>query len=183
VEKKIAEVEAEIERRMRPFEAEVKRLDTIPGVDRVTAWSLIAEVGVKMEQFPSSAHLASWAGLCPGSFESAGQRLSGKTRKGSAALRRCLCQVGSVVSHMRDNYLSTQYRRLAARRGGKRATLAVAHTVLVAAYHMLKHHQDYPELGVDYFDRLNADSLRRSLVSRLERLGHKVILEPLAQPA
>lgn len=183
VEKKMAEVEAEIERRMRPFEAEVKRLDTIPGVDRVTAWSLIAEVGVKMEQFPSSAHLASWAGLCPGNFESAGKRLSGKTRKGSAALRRCLCQVGSVVSHMRDNYLSAQYRRLAARRGGKRATLAVAHTVLVAAYHMLKHQQDYQELGADYFDRLNADTLRRSLVSRLERLGHKVTLEPLAQPA
>jgi transposase len=102
MERKMGEVEAEIERRMRPFEAEVERLDTIPGVDRVTAWSLIAEVGVKMEQFPSAAHLASWAGLCPGSFESAGKRLSGKTRKGSASLRRCLCQVGSVVAHMRD---------------------------------------------------------------------------------
>lgn len=99
VESKMAEVEEEIERRMRPFEAEVERLDTIPGVDRVTAWTLIAEMGVKMEQFPSAAHLASWAGLCPGSFESAGKRLSGKTRKGSAALRRCLSQVGSVVSH------------------------------------------------------------------------------------
>src|SRR5215467_10447545 len=153
---------------MRPFEAKVERLDTIPGVDRVTAWSLIAEVGVKMEQFPSAAHLASWAGLCPGSFESAGKRLSGKIRKGSASLRRCLCQVGSVVAHMRDNYLSAQYRRLAARRGGKRAVLAIAHTVLVMAYHMLKRQQDYEELGADYFDRLNADAIRRSLARRLK---------------
>lgn len=183
VDRKMAEVEAEIERRMRPFEAEVERLDTIPGVDRVTAWSLIAEVGVRMEQFPTAGHLASWAGLCPGSFESAGKRLSGKTRKGSVSLRRCLCQVGSVVSHMRDNYLTAQYRRLAARRGGKRAVLAVAHTVLVMAYHMLKRKQDYQELGADYFDRLNADAIRRSLVRRLERLGHKVTLEPLPQPA
>ena len=181
LEKKMAEVEAEIEKRMRPFEAEVERLDTIPGVDRVTAWSLVAEVGVRMEQFPSAGHLASWAGLCPGSFESAGKRLSGRTRKGSASLRRCLCQVGSVVSHMRDNYLSAQYRRLAARRGGKRAVLAVAHTVLVMAYHILKRKQNYQELGADYFDRLNADAICRSLVRRLKRLGHRVTLEPLPQ--
>jgi len=181
LEKKMAEVEAEIGKRMRPFEAEVERLDTIPGVDRVTAWSLVAEVGVRMEQFPSAGHLASWAGLCPGSFESAGKRLSGRTRKGSASLRRCLCQVGSVVSHLRDNYLSAQYRRLAARRGGKRAVLAVAHTVLVMAYHILKRKQNYQELGADYFDRLNADAIRRSLVRRLERLGHRVTLEPLPQ--
>ena len=181
LEKKMAEVEAEIGKRMRPFEAEVERLDTIPGVDRVTAWSLVAEVGVRMEQFPSAGHLASWAGLCPGSFESAGKRLSGRTRKGSASLRRCLCQVGSVVSHLRDNYLSAQYRRLAARRGGKRAVLAVAHTVLVMAYHILKRKQNYQELGADYFDRLNADAIRRSLVRRLQRLGHRVTLEPLPQ--
>ncbi len=183
LEKKMAEVEAEIGKRMRPFEAEVERLDTIPGVDRVTAWSLVAEVGVRMERFPSAGHLASWAGLCPGSFESAGKRLSGRTRKGSASLRRCLCQVGSVVSHLRDNYLSAQYRRLAARRGGKRAVLAVAHTVLVMAYHILKRKQNYQELGADYFDRLNADAIRRSLVRRLERLGHRVTLEPILQSA
>jgi transposase len=183
LEEKMAEVEAEIERRMRPFEKEVERLDTIPGVDRVTAWSLMAEVGVKMEQFPSAGHLASWAGLCPGSFESAGKRLSGRTRKGSASLRRCLCQVGSVVSQMRDNYLSAHYRRLAARRGGKRAVLAVAHTVLVMAYYILKRKESYEDLGADYFDRLNADAIRRSLVRRLERLGHRVTLEPILQSA
>ncbi len=182
-EGKMGEIEAEIDRRLRPFEEEVARLCTIPGVERVTAWGMLAEIGFKMEQFPSAAHLASWAGLCPGSFESAGKRLSGRTRKGSAALRRCLCQAGWAVSTKRDNYLSALYRRLAARRGGKRAVIAVAHAILVMAFHMLKHKQNYREAGADYFDRLNADGLRRSLVKRLERLGHKVTLEPLAQPA
>ena len=182
-ESKMAEIEAEIDRRLRPFEEEVARLCTIPGVERVTAWGMLAEIGFKMEQFPSGAHLASWAGLCPGSFESAGKRLSGKTRKGSAALRRCLCQAGWAASTKRDNYLSALYRRLAARRGGKRAVIAVAHTILVMAFHMLKRKQDYREAGADYFDRLHADGLRRSLIRRLERLGHKVTLEPLAQPA
>jgi transposase len=182
-ESKMAEIEAEIDRRMRPFEEEVARLCTIPGVERVTAWGLLAEIGFNTEQFPSGAHLASWAGLCPGSFESAGKRLSGKTRKGSAALRRCLCQAGWAVSTKRDNHLSALYRRLAARRGGKRAVIAVAHTILVTAFYMLKRKQDYHEAGADYFDRLHADRLRRSLVRRLERLGHEVTLTPLAQPA
>ncbi len=182
-ESKMGEIEAEIDRRLRPFEEEVARLCTIPGVERVTAWGMLAEIGFNMEQFPSGAHLASWAGLCPGSFESAGKRLSGRTRKGSAALRRCLCQSAWAVSTKRDNYLSAQYRRLAARRGGKRAVIAVAHTILVMAFYMLKRKQDYREVGADYFDRLNPDRLKRSLVRRLERLGHKVTLEPLAQPA
>jgi transposase len=182
-ESKMAEIEAEIDRRLRPFEEEVARLCTIPGVERVTAWGMLAEIGFNMEQFPSAAHLASWAGLCPGSFESAGKRLSGKTRKGSVALRRCLCQAGWAVSTQRGTYLSALYRRLAARRGGKRAVIAVAHTILVMAFHMLKRKEDYREAGADYFDRLNVNGLRRSLVRRLERLGHKVILEPLAQPA
>lgn len=182
-ESKMAEIEAEIDRRMRPFEEEIARLCTIPGVERVTAWGLLAEIGFNMEQFPTSAHLASWAGLSPGSFESAGKRLSGRTRKGSASLRRCLCQAGWAVSTKRDNYLSALYRRLAARRGGKRAVIAVAHAILVMAFHILKRKEDYREAGSDYFDRLNSDRLRRSLVRRLERLGHKVTLQPLAQTA
>jgi len=180
---KMSEIEAEIERRLRPFEEEVARLCTLPGVERVTAWGMLAEMGFNLEQFASAVHLASWAGLCPGSCESAGKRRNGKTRKGSASLRRCLCQAGWAVSKQRDTYLSALYRRLAARRGGKRAVIAVAHTILVIAFHMRSRKQDYYELGADYFDRLKADGLRRSLVRRLERLGHKVTLEPLAQPA
>jgi len=168
---------------MRPFEDKVTRLCTIPGVDRVTAWGMLAEMGMNMNQFPSSGHLASWACLCPGNFESAGKRLRGKMRKGNVSLRRCLAQAAWAISMMKNNYLSALYRRIAARRGAKRAVMAVAHALLEIAYHMLKRKEDYRELGADHFDRIDVNRIRRSLVSRLERLGHKVTLEPLAQSA
>jgi transposase len=180
-ESKLSEIEQEIERRMRPFQDEVIRLCTIPGVDRVTAWGLLAEIGLNMNQFPSAAHLASWACLCPGSFESAGKRLSGKMRKGNISLRRCLSQAAWAISMMKNNYLSALYRRIAARRGAKRAVMTVAHTLLEIAYHMLKRKQAYRELGADHFDWIDVNRIRRALVRRLERLGHKVTLEPLAQ--
>ncbi len=182
-ESKLSEIEQEIDKRMRPFEDKVTRLCTIPGVDRVTAWGMLAEIGLNMNQFPSSGHLASWACLCPGSFESAGKRLSGKMRKGNVSLRRCLSQAAWAISMMKNNYLSALYRRIAARRGAKRAVMAVAHALLVIAYHMLKRKEDYRELGADHFDRIDVNRIRRSLVNRLERLGHKVTLEPLTPTA
>jgi transposase len=183
VESKMSILEKEIEQRLRPFQDEVARLCTIPGVDRVTAWGLLSEIGFRMEQFPTAGHLASWAGMCPGSFESAGKRLSGKTRKGSAFLRRHLCQAGWAVSTKRDSYLSALFRRLAARRGNKRATMAVGHAILVIAFYLLQRKQNYVELGIHYFDKKNADTLKRSLVRRLEGLGHRVSLEPMPQTA
>jgi len=182
-ESKLREIEQEIDKHMRPFEDQVTRLCTIPGVDRVTAWGMLAEMGMNMNQFPSSGHLASWACLCPGNFESAGKRLSGKMRKGNVSLRRCLAQAAWAISMMKNNYLSALYRRIAARRGAKRAVMAVAHALLEIAYHMLKRKEDYRELGADHFDRIDVNRIRRSLVRRLERLGHKVTLEPLALTA
>lgn len=182
-ESKQRQIEEEIERRMLPFQNEVARLCTIPGVDQVTAWGLLAEIGSNMNQFPTAAHLASWACLCPGSFESAGKRLSGKMRKGNVSLRRCLSQAAWAISMMKNNYLSALYRRIAARRGAKRAVMAVAHALLVIAFHMLKRKENYRELGADHFDRLDVNRIRRCLVRRLERLGHRVTLEPLAQTA
>jgi transposase len=135
-ERKITTGEAEIERRLHPFQADVVRLCTIPGVDRVTAWGLLSEIGLNMAQFPSAQHRASWAGMCPGSFESAGTRLSGRTRKGSAFLRRHLCQAAWAVSTKRNSYLSALFRRLAMKRGTKRATMAVGHAILVIAFHL-----------------------------------------------
>jgi len=136
-----------------------------------------------MDQVPSAAHLASWACWCPGSFESAGKRLSGKMRKGNVSLRRCLSQAAWAISMMKNNYLSALYLRIAARRGAKRALMAVAHALLEIAYHMLKRKEDYRELGADHFDRIDVNRIRRSLARRLERLGHKVTLAPLALTA
>ena len=183
VESKMQRIEQEVAERLGPFQSEVARLCTIPGVDRVTAWGLLAEIGMSMKQFPDAQHLASWAGLCPGSHESAGKRKSGKIRKGSLWLRRCLCQGAWAVSTKKNNYLSALYRRLAVRRGSKRATIAVAHKLLVIAYYILRDGTCYSDLGADYFDRLNPEGLRRRLTKRLEGLGFKVTLEPLAQVA
>lgn len=179
LERKIAEVAQEIERRSQPFEDAVSRWDTIPGVDRITACALVAEIGSNMDRFPSAAHAASWAGFCPGNNESAGKRRSGKTRKGSPWLRRILCQTAWAASHTKNTYLAAQYHRLAARRGKKRAIVAVAHSILTIAYHLQQRGESYRDLGADYFERLNAEGLKRYLVRRLERLGHQVSLQPL----
>jgi transposase len=177
-EAKMTTVEQAIDRRLRPFQDDVARLCTIPGVDRVTAWGLLSEIGCNMDQFPSAAHLASWAGMCPGNAESAGKRLRGKTRKGSAFRRRHLCQAGWAVSTKKNSYLSALFRRIARHRGTKRATMAVGHAILVIAFHLLKRKTTDVDLGPDYFDRRNADAVRRSLVKRLQNLGHSVTLAP-----
>jgi transposase len=179
-EAKMTTVEAELERRLRPFQADVDRLCTIPGVDRVTAWGVLSEIGLNMDQFPSAQHLASWAGMCPGNAESAGKRLSGKTRKGSAFLRRHLCQAAWGIAMKKNNYLSALFRRIARHRGSKRATMAVGHAILMIAFHLFKRKTTYVDLGFDYFDRRSADAVRRSLVKRLQKLGHIVTLEPAA---
>jgi transposase len=175
---RIGEFGQQIEQRSRPFGEKIARLMTIPGVDEITASSVLAEIGDNMAQFPSAGHLASWAGLCPGNNESAGKHYSGKTRKGNAWPRRVLCQAAWAASHTKDTYLGALYRRLASKKGKQRAIVAVGHSILVAAYYMLSRNQDYQEAGGDYFDRVNPDSLRRYLVRRLERLGHRVALLP-----
>lgn len=158
----------------------VELLRTIPGVNQRVAETILAEIGTQMEQFPTAAHLASWAGLCPGNDESAGKRRSGRTTKGSRWLRGMLVQAAWAASHTRDSYLAAQYRRLARRKGRKRALVAVGHTLLVIIYHVLKTGLPYQELGSDYLDRLEPERLTRQLVKRLEQLGHQVTLD--AQP-
>jgi len=157
---------------------DAKRLDAIPGVNVTTIQNVIAEIGPDMSVFPDEHHLSSWTGICPGNEESAGRRLRSATRHGNRWLRRALTEAAWAASHAKDSYLATQYRRLAARRGKKRALLAVGHSILVIIYHLLKHHLEYKDLGRDYFDRLEPERLRRYLVKRLEALGHKVILLP-----
>ncbi len=179
VESKIVELEEEIAKRLKPVEDVVSRLCTIPGIDRVSAWGIISEVGLDMGQFPDADHLASWAALCPGNWESAGKNKSGRTRKGSVWLRRHLCQCAWAVSTKQKNYLSALFKRLAARRGVKRASIAVAHAILVIVFHVLKGPVSYRDLGPDYFDRLHPERLKRNLVKRLEGLGYRVSLVPV----
>lgn len=180
---RIARVEEEMERQLGPFEWAVTLCQTMPGVEWVTAANLVAEIGVNMEQFPTASHLASWAGLCPGNHESAGKRISGKMREGNRWLRRSLCQAAWAVSRKKDCYLSSQFRRLASRRGIKRAVMAVAHTMLIITYHMLKNTRSYTELGGTYLEQINKDRLQRYFVKQLHKLGLKVTVEPVSQPA
>jgi len=175
---RIRRIEAEIGEQIRPFESAVTLWQTIPGVDRVTACNLVAEIGVDMNQFPTAQQLASWAALCPGNHESAGKRKSGQTRDGNKWLRRSLCQAAWAVTRKKNCYLSAQFKRLAARRGVKRAVMAVAHTMLIIGYHMLKTGQAYYELGGNYLEQINKDQLQRYFLKRLERLGLKVTIEP-----
>ena len=176
IEKTIATMDARIEEQMRPFEAEIQRLDGITGVDRVVAQALIAEVGVDMSRFATDDHLASWAGICPGNHQSAGKRKSGSTPKANRWLKRALGQAAWAASHSKNTYLSSQFRQIAKRRGKKRATIAVAHTILTAAYHVLRKGVEYHELGADYFDRLHPDRLRQYYVKRLQKLGFQVAI-------
>jgi transposase len=174
----VAEFEEKIEVCNRPFQHRINLLATIPGVDWITASSLIAEIGGDVNQFPTAQHLASWAGICPGKEESAGKRYSGKTRKGSRWLRRVLCQAAWAASHTKNTYLAAQFRRLAARGGKQHAIVAVAHSILVAAFYILQRNEHYREAGGNYFEQKDPTAVRRYLVKRLERLGHRVILEP-----
>ena len=160
-----------------PREEAIQLWMEIPGVGWTAACSMVAELGVNMDQFPSAAHVASWAALCPGNNESAGKRLSGKTRKGNVWLRRTMCEVAWAASHTKDTYFAAQFHRIASRRGNKRALMAVAHSILVTAYHMLKHKRHYQELGADFFDAINRDKVRDRLVQRLAKLGFDVTLK------
>jgi len=161
-----------------PFAEAVQRLATIPGIDERAAENILAEIGTNMDQFPTAGHLASWTGMCSGNRESAGKRQSGRTTKGNRWLRVTLVQVAWAASHTKKTYLAAQYQRLAGRRGKKRALVALGHTILVIIYRLLKDRTTYADLGADYFDRLDTERLTRTLVRRLERMGHKVTLQP-----
>jgi transposase len=177
LEAQIAKLEAKIQDQVRDYQEAVGLCTTIPGIEELAAANLIAEIGVNMAQFPSAQHLASWAGICPGNHESAGKRLAGKPRKGSAWLRRSLGQAAWAASHTKETSLAARFRRLATRKGKKRAMVAVAHTILVSMYHMLKNKQTYRELGADFLDRRHAENVKRYLLKRLERLGLQVTVQ------
>jgi transposase len=173
----IARVSEAIATRLQGDADSLALLDSIPGVSRRTAEILLAEVGADLRRFPTAKHLASWAGVCPGNHESAGKRLSGRTRKGSPWLRQALVEAAHGAARSKRTYIGAQYRRLAARRGKKRAAVAVGHTILMIAYHVLSRREPYHELGPNYFDEHDRRRVERRLVSRLEQLGYVVDLK------
>ena len=177
VEKEIADLQAEITKRMQAYEPQIQRLITIPGVDRIVAWTIIAELGTDMGVFPDAKHVASWVGICPGNHESAGKQMNGRTRKANPYLRRDLCQAAWAASHTKETYLAARYRRFTVRHGHNKAIMAVAHQILIVAYQMLRKGEDYRELGGSYFDRQNRSTVARRLVRRLTSLVYQVVLQ------
>jgi transposase len=180
VEEDLSVLEHRIQEKLQPYAAEATLLDEIPGVDETLAAAIIAEMGVDMSVFGSVSQLASWAGICPGNNESGGKRKSSRIPKGNVYLKTALVEAANAAAKAKGTYLRDKFYRLKARRGYKRAAVAVAHKILVAIYHILSHRVCYNELGDLYLDKLNKHHLTRNLVHRLERLGYTVTLEQKA---
>jgi transposase len=167
-------VEAEIEQRLVPYEHLVALLVTIPGVDRIGAAALLAEIGTDVRAFPSAQHLAAWAGICPGNHESAGKRRNVTVRKGNVHLRSVLVEAAQAGRNQRDSYLRDKYHRLKSRRGGKRAVVAIAHKILIAVFHMLDRAKPYADLGPSFLTAAQQQRAVKAHVRSLERLGYTV---------
>jgi transposase len=165
------------------YQQAIALLDSIPGINQRIAKIFIAEVGTDMQRFPTAGHLASWVGICPGNHQSAGKQIRGTTRKGDRWLRQALIEAAQGAMRTKDTYLSAQGRRLTHRRGKKRAVVAVAHTILIIAYHVLQRQQPYQDLGSNYFDERERSAVERQSVRRLEKLGFKVTLETAGEAA
>lgn len=183
LDESIARFTSEINQRLINEMQEIELLDTIPGISARTAEILLAEIGTDMTRFPSAKHLSSWAGMCPGNNESAGKRKTGKTRKGSKWLRQVLTEAAHGAAATKNTYLGALYRRLAPRRGTRKALVAVGHAILVIVYHVLKRGEPYQDLGANYFDERDQQNVRRRLVRRLEQLGYQVNLAEMTEPA
>ena len=169
-----------IEEQIAPFAPAVELLRSIPGVQTRTAQVLVAEIGTDMSVFATAKELASWAGMCPGNDQSAGRRRSGRTRHGSKWLDWALEEAALAAVRSKDTYLAAQYQRLRPRRGHKKALGAVKHSIIVACWHMLTTGELYRDLGGDYFQRRDPERTTKSLVSKLEALGHTVTLDAVA---
>jgi len=178
LDQKIVKLDDDIAERMRPYESIIARIDTIPGIGRRGAEEILAEIGPDVvSRFPDAHHLASWAKICPGNNESAGKRKSGKTGHGNPWLHSVLVEVAWAATRVKRGYYSSLYHRLAGRRGKKRAIVAVAHSILVTIYSMLKNNTVYHDLGECFHDLLNPEQVVRRAIKRIERLGYKVSVQ------
>ena len=176
----IARFDREVAERLRRFDALIERIDAVTGLSRRNIEVLLGELGWDMSHFPDAAHAASWVGICPGQHETGGKQQSGRTRQGNRWAKTVLIQAAHAAGHT-QTYLGEQYRRISARRGSKKAAMAVGHSILVIFYHMVKTGEPYHEKGVDYFTTVDKQKIQQRLVRQLERLGNTVILQPKAE--
>jgi transposase len=183
VDRELAILEQRIHEKLQPYAAQLALLQEIPGIDRTLAGVIVAELGVDMNAFQTVSQLASWAGVCPGNNESAGKRKSSRIPKGNIYLKTALVEAANAAARAKGTFLRDKFYRLKARRGYKRAAVAIAHKILVSIYHMLSQNVSYNDLGDLYLDKLNAHHVTRNLVRRLERLGYTVTLSPLPTAA
>jgi transposase len=184
LEETIAVLSEEVEQRLAPFAHKAENLCTIHGVAQRTSHVILSELGPDMTRFATDRHAASWACICPGNDESAGKRRSGKTRKGNPYLRAALIEAANAAIRTKNTYLRAQYEQVKRRQGHKKAIVAVAHSILIASYHILKDDVPYHDLGGDYFTRrADPERIAKRLVAQLQRLGHEVTLQPVEAPA
>jgi transposase len=182
LDRSIAHLDQEIAERLRSQDALITRIDEVTGLSRRSIEVLLGELGWDMSHFPDAAHAASWVGICPGNHETGGKRLSGRIRQGNRWAKTVLVQAAHAAGHT-QSYLGEHYRRISARRGAKRAAVAVGHSILVIFYQMVKTGEPYHEKGVDYFTNLNKEKIQHRLVRQLERMGNTVIVQPQADIA
>ena len=180
LDRSIARLDREIAERLRSYDALIERVDAVTGLSRRSIEVLLGELGWDMSHFPDAAHAASWVGICPGNYETGGKQLGGRVRQGNRWAKTVLIQAAHAAGHT-QTYLGEQYRRISARRGSKKAAMAVGHSILVIFYHMVKAGEPYHEKGVDYFTAVNKQKIQQRLVRQLERLGNTVILQPKAE--
>lgn len=173
-------LDARIDEALAPYQEQCQLLQQIPGVSRVVAAVIVAELGTDMGVFRSAQHAAAWAGVCPGNNESAGKQHRAGARRGNVHLRTALVEAAVAASRKKGSYLRDKFYRLRARRGPKRAAMAIGHKILIAAYHMLSTHMPYRDLGATYLDGMEKRRTTQNLVRRLERLGYDVTLGPKA---
>ena len=163
---------------MEPHRASIELLDTVPGVNEIIAWTVIAELGTDMSVFPTTAHVASWAGMCPGTHESAGKQISTRTTKGNRYLRRALLEAAWAATRKKQSYLRVFFQRLQFKKGWGKAIVALGHKLLVILYEIMKTRIPFIELGADYYDQLDPEKTIQRLKARIERLGVEVTIQP-----
>lgn len=172
--KRIAEMDNLIDEYMKEYEKNKKKLEKIPGIGKRSSEIILAEIGQDMNRFPTAGHISSWSGVCPGNNESAGKRRSGKTRKGNKILKSALVECAQSAVQHKTSFFYAQYQRISMRRGKKRALLAVAHTMLIAIYYMIKEDKEYIDLGADFYNKFNKEKKANAYMKKLKELGYDV---------